>query len=1545
MIQSTGDTIYDGDDEDDNVIHHRDENGDYYAYKRINVYQLAKAIYAMGAGTDIGDTISTAELVSLSNNSYAKTDEIGNGIYGTKDVDMYKVYMLTDNTYTFTTSLPTGGTSVDTYIRLFDSNGTQLDYNDDGNGTYSQLSYTPTSSGYYYLGVSSYRNKTYSATLSGLAANTTYYVKIKANGNGTTYTDSGYSSYKSAKTEQATTALTGLTLSTNSPKVGTAITATVSPSGATATYQWSYGSTTTGTFTNISGATSASYTPTATYAGKYLRCTATGTGNYTGSVRSTTSSVVENVTATPTQYAYTEELAMLAYTLEDYSSYITEGSNLSLLVSEQFPDGIPFTLDKIFVDKNTDFDAYALTPNNNNYPSILVFRGTYDELDFIEDLNPNGIGINQYQANKTTIHNWMKKQNGVILTGHSMGGAMAQLFASEYTSTNLQGVITFNSPGICQELASTFETNWNGKASFPVVEHHVTSGDIVSLAGEAFLHGDVYLYSFYTTPTSSDYDTTKHSSMKTTDLDVIFSNPYGDDYWFYTQLPNDITFSVLSSEDFNASSYNYNDSSYDTFTTSKLEEKGLEEYALITQCRSGVEFLRQHMLEYGGTTFTIDEGVRIFAEDLPQLYAEWIGAIQLSTPTLHSVTATGSDSISVSWNSVSNASGYTIMYATNSSFSTGVKTQNITSGSTTSATISGLAPDTTYYFRVKAVGTGNYTDSGYSSVANAKTEKATLKTPALTVAPAGNYELNLTIGTSPYADYYKVEYSRTSDFSSVVSRTYAAAGTYKLTGLAPNTMYYFRVMALSDGENLPSAWSATTTGFTSQLATREAASTVVTTTLDVVNAYDGVISLREAISHAAEGDIVTFDESMRNETIVLNGSWLYLNKAVSLDAGDKNVTIDADGKSSVLVVDVSSKNRLMLRGLTFANGYSEDYDAAGITIYRGAVSIVDCVIRNNTNVSSIIGTALRVDSDSELIVENTRFLQNRTEDSSSPGTTIFLRKKATFVNCEIAQNDGNGVEILYAGTYTFTNCTIVGNSGSGIDGYNNSYTVYNSIITSNIEDDIVGKAKITNSIIGTLYSGNKTTLKNTQTGVRNPGFANLPDFSNYEEWLAVRDQEWDLSLAAGSSAINAGNTKLTTTGKMAQTASDVAGNARFLGSSVDIGAYEFQSSSLRSPEISIQKVGKNILVSWDAVAGADSYIVEYRIANATKWTVKAVKKGTSLTISGKVGSTYDIRVASVASSEKSVADTSVVTLYAPLATPKLKSVKSMLSDETFAVDVTNLSNTATSMTVGLNGVYETFEIANQQGGVVVNGVNVAFANGRLSFSNASSYTSYKLEVSVSNELSGSAIAKLSVKTTKTTYNAPTNVTATVRNATEIDVSWDVAYGKNSTIAASKYTVQYSTDGGTKWRTGATVSKGATTCTLKRLTGGTEYQIRVLAVADTKFLVSQPSNVVTKTTLLATPKISSVTSPAAGQMKISWNSIKGADKYEIQYRVTGTANWDSFEVESTDAWSYSCIFCGYPSDLGYDFRIRAVSAVLPDTLSSTWSDVKPLLKVR
>ncbi|MBO7725474.1 MAG: hypothetical protein J6S40_03310, partial [Thermoguttaceae bacterium] len=128
----------------------------------------------------------------------------------------------------------------------------------------------------------------------------------------------------------------------------------------------------------------------------------------------------------------------------------------------------------------------------------------------------------------------------------------------------------------------------------------------------------------------------------------------------------------------------------------------------------------------------------------------------------------------------------------------------------------------------------------------------------------------------------------------------------------------------------------------------ETPSTVVTILLDIVDEVDGLISLREAITYAAEGEVVTFDASLSGQTIVLSGEVLTVDKGISIDATDiGGITIDADGQSGVFYVSGGDEaNPVELIGLTITGGNSGG--GGGIFNDSGTLTITNSTISGNT---------------------------------------------------------------------------------------------------------------------------------------------------------------------------------------------------------------------------------------------------------------------------------------------------------------------------------------------------------------------------------------------------------------------------------------------------------------------------------------------------------------------------------------------------------------------------------------------------------------------
>ena len=207
----------------------------------------------------------------------------------------------------------------------------------------------------------------------------------------------------------------------------------------------------------------------------------------------------------------------------------------------------------------------------------------------------------------------------------------------------------------------------------------------------------------------------------------------------------------------------------------------------------------------------------------------------------------------------------------------------------------------------------------------------------------------------------------------------------------------------------------------------------------------------------------------------------------------------------------------------------------------------------------------------------------------------------------------------------------------------------------------------------------------------------------------------------------------------------------------------------------------------------------------------------------------------------------------------------------------------------------------------------------------------------------SAAVKTTIQTTKTCYGTPTVVSAEALSDSRVRVTWTPVTGKNSSISATKYTVQYALNG--KWKN-ATTSATGTSYTISKLTGATEYEIRICASKDTKFNASAYSDSVTARTNFAVPKISSVASKVSGSAVVTWTPGSGqlASKYELAYRVVGTETWTTTEISST-AKKIVHTLPGLASGSACEFRVRALS-LQPDLFAdSAFSAVKKLAKVK
>ncbi|QDG76103.1 S8 family serine peptidase [Labrenzia sp. PHM005] len=166
-----------------NVITYNDDGGTGYESRleytptSSGTYYLDVAAYGSATGSYVVRTSSTGGSTDIAGDtSTTATITAGSTVTGTLDFavdrDWYQIQLTAGGIYQIDLKgAPSGaGTIADPYVRLYNSSGQLVDYNDDGGtGLESLLQYTPSTTGTYYISAGSFRNTdlgTYSLSVS-----------------------------------------------------------------------------------------------------------------------------------------------------------------------------------------------------------------------------------------------------------------------------------------------------------------------------------------------------------------------------------------------------------------------------------------------------------------------------------------------------------------------------------------------------------------------------------------------------------------------------------------------------------------------------------------------------------------------------------------------------------------------------------------------------------------------------------------------------------------------------------------------------------------------------------------------------------------------------------------------------------------------------------------------------------------------------------------------------------------------------------------------------------------------------------------------------------------------------------------------------------------------------------------------------------------------------------------------------------------------------------------------------------------------------------
>jgi phosphodiesterase/alkaline phosphatase D-like protein len=174
-------------------------------------------------------------------------------------------------------------------------------------------------------------------------------------------------------------------------------------------------------------------------------------------------------------------------------------------------------------------------------------------------------------------------------------------------------------------------------------------------------------------------------------------------------------------------------------------------------------------------------------------------------PSVQTATNVTWNSFTAHWRPVAGAIDYQLDVATDSVFTNYIY-QNVSVGNVTGFAVTGLSPNTTYYYRVRA-----YNGCATSLNSSVKNVRTLLCTPA---APSAQNANNITASsfTAHWSSVagaidYQLDVARDSSFTNYVYQNLSVGNviSYNVTGLSPNTTYYYRVRAYNGCATSPNS--------------------------------------------------------------------------------------------------------------------------------------------------------------------------------------------------------------------------------------------------------------------------------------------------------------------------------------------------------------------------------------------------------------------------------------------------------------------------------------------------------------------------------------------------------------------------------------------------------------------------------------------------------------------------------------------------------------------------------------------------------------------
>lgn len=323
-------------------------------------------------------------------------------------------------------------------------------------------------------------------------------------------------------------------------------------------------------------------------------------------------------------------------------------------------------------------------------------------------------------------------------------------------------------------------------------------------------------------------------------------------------------------------------------------------------------------------------------------------------------------------------------------------------------------------------------------------------------------------------------------------------------------------------------------------------------------------------------------------------------------------TTRSDNATHVLNVNMApasgnNKNTspTIINGFSIGNGHADGSGEKGGGIYihgdntgGGIFRIERCFLLNNYATE---GGAIYVDAEVKNVNNSTSLVNQCVVYNNAAGERaavenagggLYLAGEATVVNSSIFNNENGGLRL--ADGAKVVNSTVSRNSSGGIDMIDDKaegYNVANTIIWGNSTLSTQYRPKFKNSAFHEVEAGDSD--GNIYVTAENRGDTDAPMFdapslkTSYDRdfnWRQTAYPLWSWNVLEGSVMLSKGDQQ--SYDQSAYGSEDMAGNPRFNGSTIDIGAYEFQQMlSTRIRYVKSVATGTGDGSSWENASG------------------------------------------------------------------------------------------------------------------------------------------------------------------------------------------------------------------------------------------------------------------------------------------------------------------------------------------------------------------------